>query len=521
MTWDYIIVGAGSAGCAVAHELAEAGKTVLIIEAGGEDRSPFIKVAAGQVRACADHDWGYRSQPDPTRGGASESWIRGRVLGGSSSINGTMYTRGVPADFDRWNIPGWSWRDVLPVFRKFERSDQPGPLRGQKGQLHIRTVRHPHAVTDAFIASARAVGMPFNPDYNADSQDGVGYAQLTQRGRFRCSAADAFLKPVLGKRNFKLMLNSMVERVEIENGRAVAVCFTQGGKGRRETGRDIVVCAGAINSPKLLLLSGIGDAEQLRRHGVQMQLDLPGVGRNLKDQPMVSLLYRSNIPTYNPTEGWYQKLAIAASFLSNGEGPISNLFEGAAFVKSSPTEITADLQVIFLAFGYGKGANGEFALTPYPAMMALIMASYPRSSGWVSLASDDAKDPPLIECRLLQAQADVDALVGGIGEVRKIMSTEPIASLVVEEVMPGRVVESASAVSEHVRAHAGISYHPIGTCRMGFGPEAVVGPDLRVHGTENLWVADASIIPDHLSANLNAVCMLVGTKLGQQLAARG
>lgn len=519
MNWDYLIVGAGSAGCALAYELVRSGRKVLLVEAGGRDRSLFIKVAAAQPQACARHDWGYWSQPDPSRNGATENWVRGRVLGGSSSINGTMYTRGTPADFDRWNVPGWSGQDVLPIFREFENSDQSGALRGHSGPLHIRTVRHPHAITRAFVESARAAGHPFNEDYNGERQEGVSYAQLSQRRGWRCSAADAFLKPLRGKKNLELVLDATVEKIEFDAGRAVGVRFVQRGKRRRETAHHIILCAGVINTPQLLMLSGIGDPAELERHDIAVVLELRGVGRQLKEQPMLRLAYRTKTPSYNLTEGPLQKLGIAAKFLARGEGPISNLFEAAAFLKSSAAEPVPDLQVIFMPMEYLKLPGGGYGLAPYPSVSVLILGSFPRSRGRVRLAIDNASDPPRIECRLLEEQADVDTLVRGIGEIRRIMSTPPIANLVSEETSPGARIAEPSALQEHVRDHAGISLHPIGTCRMGTDADSVVGPDLRVHGTENLWIADASIIPEHMSANMNAVCILIGLKLGKQLTA--
>lgn len=518
-SWDYIIVGAGSAGCALAYELVRSGKTVFVIEAGGLDRSPFIKIAAGQPRACANHDWGYRSQPDPSRNGATENWIRGRVLGGSSSINGTMHARGTAADFDRWNLPGWSAKEVMPIFRKLETSDQPGPLRGDAGPAHVRTVKRPHAITKAFIESARGVGYRFNPDYNGEVQEGVAYAQLSQRGGWRCSAADAFLKPLLARKNLKLLLNASVQKIEFLGSRAVTVCFLHQDRQCKETARDIIVCAGAINSPKILMLSGIGDPRELNRFNIDVVANLPGVGCNLKEHPLLKLTYRTKIPTYNLTEGLLQKLGIAIKFATTGEGPISNLFEGAAFLRSSLSEPFPDIQLHFLAVGYTTMPDGAIKLATCPSVTVLLNKSYPKSSGRIRLASCDPNDPPLIECRLLENQADVDTLVRGIGTIRKIMKAEPIARLIEEEIVPGVNIESLSALQDFVRNHTGLSFHPIGTCRMGVSTDAVVGPDLRVHGTDNLWIADASIMPDLISGNTNAVCMMIGTKLGKQLAA--
>lgn len=527
MNWDYIVIGAGSAGCALAYELAKSARneTVLILEAGGSDRSPFIKIPATQPRASAHYDWGYRSQPDPSRYGASENWKRGRVLGGSSSINGMLYVRGAAEDFDRWserccNVGGWSATEVMAIFREFETSDQNGPLRGSAGPQHVTTIKHPHVVTEAFIKSACAAGYPFNQDYNGRSQEGVSYMQRSQHRGLRYSAADAFLKPLLGSKNLKLLLNALVERIEVVNGRAVAVSFLYKSKQRRETARDIILCAGAINSPKLLMLSGIGNAKELKRHSIDVVLDRPEVGCNLKDHPLVRLIYRSKIPTYNLTEGFLQKLGIVAKFIRYREGPISAGYESTAFLKTTQTEPVPDIQLYFAPLGYLGKMGGAGRLAPYPSFMICIAKMHPVSNGCIRLATNDPNDPPLIECRLLSDQTDVDTLVRGIGTLRKILRRDPIASLIEAEITPGVAVGSEEALREFVRAQAEVSLHPNGTCRMGVDADAIVGPDLRVRGTDNLWIADASIMPDHISANLNAVCMMIGIKLGKQLVGR-
>lgn len=524
--WDYIVIGAGSSGCAVAHELARPrrGEAILVVEAGGSDRSPIIKVPAGVLRACADYDWGYQAQPDPSRNGAIEKWIRGRVLGGSSSINGTIYVRGSAKDFDRWSeqcghLGGWSAAEVLPIFREMEASDQVGPLRGRTGPLSVRTVRRPHALTQAFMQSAGAVGHAFNHDYNGYTQAGVSSVQLSQRRGFRCSSADAFLKPLLREGNVCLRLNAVAEEIQIVDGRAISVAIQHRGKRRQESARDIILCAGAIDSPKLLMLSGIGDAQELSRNKIAVAIDLPGVGRNLKEHPLVRLTYRTAIETYNLTNGPLQQLGMAKDFLLYGEGAIANLFEGAAFLCSSPCVASPDIQLVFLPLGYLRMPDGLLKIAPYPSATIALSKSYPVSTGRIRLASNRPNDPPYIEFPLLGAQCDVDTLISGIRVVRRIMNSEPIASLVAE-VIPGVDVNEPSKLERFVRDNTGICYHSIGTCRMGLGPDAVVGPDLRVRGTKNLWVADASIMPDHISGNTNAACMMIGAKLGRQLVAR-
>jgi choline dehydrogenase len=524
MMWDYIVIGAGSAGCAVTDPLVNAGKSVLVLEAGGSDGSLLIKVPALVLQADVRFDWGYHAQPDPSRHNHCETWTRGKVLGGSSSINGTVYVRGAAEDFDRWsahchNRGGWSAREVMALFREMEKSDQTSPWRGRAGRVHVKTVRKAHPITAAFIESGCAAGYPFNPDYNGSSQEGMSYVQLTQRRGLRWSAADAFLKPLRRRQNLQLALNAMVERIEIKNGRATAVSYVQRGRQLRASARDIILCAGAINSPKVLLLSGVGDPEELRKHGIDVAVHSPGVGRNLKDHPFLRLMYRVKTPTYNLTEGIFQKLGIAINFLRNGEGPIANLWEGAAFVKSLPSLPSPDLQLLFVPMGFLKRPNGDWQLAPYPSVMAAAAYSYPASTGRVRLASTQVSDPPRIEYSMLSEQADVDALIRSVAVIRQIMRSGPLSKLIEDEFVPGQSVDDPATLEEFVRATSAICFHTLGTCRMGAGEDAVVGPDLRVKGTENLWIADASIMPDPISANINAACMMIGRKLGQQLLA--
>jgi choline dehydrogenase len=525
--WDYIIVGAGSAGCALAYSLAKSQKrpSILVLEAGGSDRSPFIKVPAGVLYPSARRDWGYTATPDSTRGGLVEHWMGGKVLGGSSSVNGTMFIRGAATDFDRWatfcgEAGGWSAREVMPLFQEMEHSDQSHPLRGRSGPLYVRTIKDPHPVTEAFIEAAHAAGYPYNDDYNATTQEGVGHAQLSQRRGWRCSSADAFLKPLLGRgKNVQLILDALVERVEVANGRAEAVVFTQRGTRRRETARNVILCAGAINSPKLLMLSGIGEARELERHHIPLTVDLRAVGNNLRQHPLAQLSYRVKMPTNNPTEGWWQKLSILSKFALRGEGPIANLFEGAGFVRSSASQPSPDIQLLFLAVGFSKTPDGGYRPSRFPAVMVYVTHSYPVTAGRVRLASGDPNTPPVIEHRLLAERSDVDAMVAGVQIVRRIMSSKPMASLVAEELAPGAAVESPAAIEAFLRSHTSICYHSVGTCRMSAGSDSVVSPELRVRGTENLWVADASIMPDAISANTNAPSMMIGYKLGKQLGA--
>jgi choline dehydrogenase len=379
-------------------------------------------------------------------------------------------------------------------------------------------VRRPHAVSQAFIEAGQVAGYPFNLDYNGGDQEGLGYLQFTQRRGLRWSAADAFLKPLLHRQNLMLLLQATVERIEIENGRAVAVAFQHQGKPRRETANDIILSAGAVNSPQLLMLSGVGDPDELQKLGITPKVAMPTVGRHLKDHPLVHLDFRCRIPTYNLTEGLAQKLAIAGNYLRHREGPIAAAYEAAAFLKTRPDAAIPDIQVFFAPVGWGA-ENGRAKLAPYPAIKIVILRSHAASSGRVLLASRDPFTPPVIESRLLEDPSDVDCLVRGIEIVRKIMAARPIANLIHSEVTPGPGIDTAQRLADFVYQHAEPSCHAMGSCRMGTGEDAVVGPDLRVRGLQNLWIADASVVPDAISANLNAVSILIGAKLGKRLTA--
>jgi len=524
--WDYIIVGAGSSGCAVTWELANRlpNARILLLEAGPRDRSPFIHVPAGQIVAVQKHDWGYRTEPDPTRLDVAELWPRGKVLGGSSSINGTMYVRGAPSDFDRWaemmGTAGESWKaeQVAKLFDAIERGSSTYSER--QAPLPIRPVRHPHRVTKAFVRAATAVGMRFNDNYNQGEQDGVGYAWMTQRLGLRASAATAFLKPLRNRRNVQIQSGATVDRIDIDGGRARRVHYRRAGRTQIARGRHVVLSAGAIATPKLLMLSGIGEAEMLAAHGVTPLIDRPQVGRNLREHPLVRLTYRMRVPSYSLTEGLWQKLLIGLRYLAGREGPLANIFEATAFLRSDPAQPVPDLQLHFMPIGYTKRADGLYGFAPYRSVTVLLNASHPRSTGRICLASADPDAAPRIECQLLSDPRDVEVLMHGIGRVRAIMRTAPMTALIDEETVPGGDVEGTAALDAFLRAHTGIAYHPAGTCRMGIDADAVVDPSLRLRGVGNLWIADASIMPDLISGNTNAACMMIGTKLGRELAER-
>lgn len=525
--WDFIVVGGGSGGCAATYELARSGKhRVLLLEAGGSDRSADIMLFARVGHAMHNFNWGYACEPDPTRGGRSEEWLAGKVLGGSSSINGCNFVRGSAQDYDRWaatgnagwGLPGWSYADVLPIFEQMESFAPGGETRGRDGQQHIRKVKRPHRLTKAFFEASTAIGIPYNEDYNSGSQEGVSPMQLTQRKGLRWSAADAFIKPVRSKSNLTVELNAQVLRIQFEGNRATGVWYRQDGVERFAKADKVVLAGGAMNTPKLLMLSGVGNPEELARHGIEVVIASPEVGQNLNEHPMARLVYTSRVRSHNLTGGIAQKLGIALEFAMHREGPVSTVFEGIGFFKTSPDLPHPDLQIHFAPLGYLDTSDDAVAFLDKPSMTIVINKSHPKSRGRLRLASASPDDAPVIEANLLDDPQDLETLVAGIALVRRIMKAEPMASLVIDEVVPGPAVSSDSELRAYLPAKTELARHPSGTCRMGIDDNAVVTPDQRVRGAQNVWIADASIMPDLISGNTNGVCMMMGLKLGRSLA---
>ena len=525
MTWDYIVVGAGSAGSVVANRLSESGnKQVLLLEAGGSDNSLSIKIPAGLglFNNLDKYDWHYRSVPDPSRNWKTDQWLRGRVLGGSSSINGQMYVRGNAADYDRWAAQGnhgWSSQDVMPLFQALENSDKHSNTRGHHGPLHVRTVKNCHSLTEAFLNASQQAGFVFNSDYNNpdQGQEGVSYAELTQRKGLRWSAADAFLKPIQHRKNLHVVANACLHKLLFTKCQVSGVVYEQDGILHEEKAQNVVLCAGAINTPKLLMLSGVGDAKALDALGIPLVLDRPSVGQNLIEHPLINLTYRMKIPTYNPTEGLMQKVAFGLKYLLKRQGPIATVFEATGFLKTRPEIADPDIQLHFMPAGMARSGDDGPMVLPYPSVTVLLNKSHPQSRGCVQLVNDDPKEAPLIQCRLLECDEDMETLVRGIKLVRRIMNSSPMNTFVEQEMWPGDHCGDDDAIKDYIRRNTGLAYHPVGTCRMGIDDNAVVAPDLKVRGIENLWIADASIMPDLISGNTNAACMMIGEKLGRQL----
>jgi choline dehydrogenase len=464
-------------------------------------------------------------------GAGSIAWTtHGSLAPWTRAINGMNYVRGTRADYDRWaemGNKGWSADDVMPLFQALE-TCEPGyrtppdySIRGRSGPLPIREVLNCHPLTDAFIVSAQAAGYRYTSDYNGANQEGVAYGQFNQRRGMRWSSADAFLKPVLHRKNLQVLTDAHVHRLLIDAGRVVGVRYENNDAMHEVKADKVILCGGAINTPQLMMLSGIGDARALQALGIDVVLDRPAVGDKMMEHPLLRPGYRAKDLSYNPTGGLLQKVQFLAKFLFSGQGPIATPTEGQAFLRTSPDEPVPDVQMHFSPLGVvytdDKKVHKGVAFLPYPAFSVYINKSYPLSRGQIRLASPDPKVPPLIEPNLLGDERDVVTLARAVEVVRRIVSMAPLAEMVVDEVEPGRNCTSPAALADYVRARTGLSYHPAGTCRMGIDDDAVVTPDLKVRGVNNLWIADASIIPSLTSGNINAACMMIGEKLGRQL----
>ena len=526
-TFDYIIVGAGSAGCVLAHRLSEGGRfRVLLLEAGGSDRRLRVQMPIGYGLSFYDPrlNWMYRTEADPGLAGRTGYWPRGKVLGGSSSINAMVYVRGQPQDFDDWKAcgnPGWGWADVLPYFRKLERSARvPDGWRGHGGPLHVSDVsRDVHPLCRTFLRAGTETGLVHNADFNGATQEGVGLYEITTLGGRRMSTARAYLHPAMKRANLVVQTQALATRIVFDGTRASGVHYQCAGTTTlAQAAREVIVCAGAINSPLLLQASGIGPAPLLQSLGVAVVRHSPAVGQHLQDHLCVDHLYRSRVPTLNDQlRPWHGKLRAALRYLFTRGGPLAlSVNQGGGFVRSRPELARPNLQLYFSPLSYTRSPPGKRPLMspdPFPGFLLSAQPCRPSSRGHVQLRAADPLAAPLIVPNSLATAHDVDELVEGSMFLRRLAATPALAAVIDAELQPGAAVQTREQLEDDVRRRASTVFHPVGTCRMG--PDAqqdVTDAQLRVHGLAGLRVIDASIFPALTSGNTNAPTIMVAEK---------
>jgi choline dehydrogenase len=515
---DFIVIGAGSAGCAVAARLSEDPHTrVVLLEAGGEDTNRWIHIPLGFGKTFADPsvNWCYETEPDAGVGDRRVYWPRGKVLGGSSSINGMVYIRGQAEDFDHWRqlgCTGWSFDDVLPYFKRSEHQVRGADeFHGSGGPLCVSDVQH-HPICEAFIESAMQLGFPRNDDFNGAAQDGVGYHQTTTRKGRRCSTAVGYLRPAMQRPNLRVVTNALSEKILFEGRRAVGVEFRRGGELHTARAREIILCGGAINSPQLLMLSGIGPGGHLAEHGIAVVQEIPGVGQSLQDHYSAPLKLKCRLPiTVNDVMlSNVKKLKVGLQYYIRRTGPLAMISSPAAlFAHTRPELASADIKISCSPFSADRPQDG---LHKWSGFTMIAYQLRPDSRGEIKLKSANPADPPALHPNYLSDENDRRTLVDGLKLCREILAQPSMQQYIAEELLPGPGVRSDSELLAHARARGGTVYHPTSTCKMGIDAMAVVDPELRVRGVEGLRVADASVMPTVVSGNTNAAAIMIGEK---------
>ncbi|CAN7595745.1 GMC family oxidoreductase [Acidovorax delafieldii] len=520
--YDYIIVGAGSAGCVLANRLSEnPSNRVLLLEAGPEDKSIWMKIPAGATRVFAPGptNWGYFTEPERHLRNRRVYWPRGRTLGGSSSINGMVYLRGHPEDYNEWarlGNTGWGWDDVMPYF-KLSENQQHGEsaMHGATGPLAVSDPAIDDEGSRLFIQSSVNAGLPFRRDLNDGVQEGVGRAQVTVRNGKRSSTSAAFLHPVRHRKNLHVVVEALVERVNVEGKRAKGVDYTKGGQRHTATARcEVILAGGVINSPQLLMLSGIGPAKHLQELGIQVQHDLCGVGANLQDH-----LYVYYIAECDKSISLNHQLAGARMYFQalkyfiNRSGYLNiGAVQATAFPRVGLNADRPDVEISFRPMSLSISKKGAILLDKFPGINASCSLLRPRARGTIRLASPNPRDPARIHANYLDNAEDLHVMREGMRWIRKVFETRPLADFIQREVTPGALIKSDGEWENYIRDEAQSVYHPVGTCSMGADAKAVVDANLRVHGIAGLRVVDASVMPRVTSCNTNAPTIMIGEK---------
>ncbi|WP_274628037.1 GMC family oxidoreductase [Arvimicrobium flavum] len=526
-TYDFVIVGSGSAGSVVAERLSASGRhSVLVLEAGGSDRRFYVQMPLGYGKTFFDPavNWNYRTEPDPGLAGNADHWPRGKLLGGSSSINAMVWIRGHPADYDSWAAAGnsgWSYADLLPAFKAIE-DNQAGAddWRGVRGPVHVTDCSADvHPLTRRYLKAAEQAGLPFNPDFNGATQEGVGIYQISTKDGRRMSAARAFLRPAMKRTNVRVEMNALATRILFEGKRAVGVEYEQGGRTQTvRAGREVIVSAGSVNSPQLLQLSGVGPGNHLGGLGIDVLHANENVGRNLQDHLGINYTFRARTATLNQLlRPWWGKALVGMQYLLLRKGPLSlSMNNAGGFFRTDAGEARPNMQLYFQAFSTVIPKSGERPILtpdPWPGFSIGLSNCRPTSRGEIMIRSRDSRQYPQIVANAYATDHDVAEMLAAVKFVRRIAAQPALAEFIEEEILPGPSVTSDDDLIQDFRKRSGTVYHPVSTCRMGPDPaKSVVDARLRVHGLGGLRVIDASIFPENISGNTNAPSIMTGWK---------